>query len=273
MPGREIAEVEEVTMSLAGKSVLVTGGARGIGHACAERFLAEGCRVVISDINEDSGAQAAKELSADGGEVRFVPCDTGDKAQVDAMVETAAGHFDGIDVLVNNAGIMKVAEFLDVTEEDFDAVIRVNVKGVFFVGQAVGRRMVDQGRGGAIVNLASVVATLATTDTVPYVTSKGGVKQLTKGMALALAPYGIRVNAVGPGTIKTELAGLVMRDNRARETMLSRTPIGRLGEPEDIASVIAFLAGDDAGYITGQTVYADGGRLALNFMVPIRDTL
>jgi NAD(P)-dependent dehydrogenase (short-subunit alcohol dehydrogenase family) len=258
-------------MSLRGKSVLVTGGARGIGLACARRFVGEGCKVVVSDIDEQGGADAVEELTADGGEARFIACDTGDTAQVEAMVEVAAGHFDGIDVLINNAGIMRVAEFLDVAEEDFDAVIRVNVKGCFFVGQAVARRMVAQGRGGAIVNMASVVATLATTDTVPYVVSKGGVKQLTKGMALALAPHDIRVNAVGPGTIKTELAGMVMRDDRARRTILSRTPIGRLGEPDDIASVVVFLAGDDARYVTGQTVYADGGRLALNFMVPVAD--
>jgi glucose 1-dehydrogenase len=256
-------------MSLSGKTALITGGARGIGRACAERFIAEGCRVVISDINEELGNATTAELSTGGADVAFEPCDTGDKAQVDAMVKAAAGHFGGIDVLVNNAGIMMVAEFLDVTEEDFDAVMRVNVKGAFFVGQAVGRLMVEQGRSGAIVNTASVVSTLATTDTIPYVTSKGGVKQMTKGMALALAPHGIRVNAVGPGTINTELAGLVMRDNRTRDKMLSRTPIGRIGEPVDIANVVAFLAGDDAGYVTGQTVYADGGRLALNFMAPV----
>lgn len=154
-------------MSLDGKSVLVTGGARGIGLACAKRFLAEGCRVVISDIDAAAGAAAVDQLSADGGEVRFNPCDTGDTAQVEAMVEAAAAHFDGIDVLVNNAGITRVADFLEVTEEHFDAVMQVNVKGCFFVGQRVARRMVARGRGGAIVNLASVLATVAAPDMVP----------------------------------------------------------------------------------------------------------
>jgi NAD(P)-dependent dehydrogenase (short-subunit alcohol dehydrogenase family) len=173
-----------------------------------------------------------------------------------------------IDILVNNAGITHAADFLDLAEEDFDRVLRVNLKSMFLCGQAVAKSMVADGVRGAIVNMSSVNAVLAIANQVPYVVSKGGVNQLTKVMALALAPHGIRVNAIGPGTIATEMARqAVLADEASRRRILSRTPLRRLGEPGEVAAVAAFLASDDASYLTGQTIYPDGGRLGLNYTV------
>jgi NAD(P)-dependent dehydrogenase (short-subunit alcohol dehydrogenase family) len=183
--------------------------------------------------------------------------------------------FGSVDVLVSNAGIVHGADFLEVTEADFDRVIRVNLKGVFLVGQAVARQMVEQveagGRPGAIVNMSSVNAVFAIANQVPYSASKGGINQLTKVMALSLAPYGIRVNAIGPGSIMTNMLASVNHDHAARNRLLSRTPLGRIGDPSEIAAIAAFLASDDASYITGQTIYADGGRLPLNYTVPVKE--
>ena len=162
------------------------------------------------------------------------------------------------------------AEFLDLDEADFDRVLAVNLKSMFLCGQAAARRMVKQGRGGAIVNLSSVNAVLAIPNQVPYVVSKGGINQLTRVMAVSLAPHGIRVNAIGPGTIATDLAKkAVLGSEEAKRRILSRTPMGRLGEPEEVAAVAAFLASDDASYLTGQTIYPDGGRLGLNYTMPV----
>lgn len=252
---------------LEGKVALVTGAARGIGLACAEAFVREGARVVLADVDAKAGAAAAEKL---GG--RFVACDVSRKAQVLAAVEAAVQAYGRLDVAVANAGIVHAAEFLDLEEEDFDRVLAVNLKGVFLVGQAAARQMVKQGGGGAVINMSSVNAVLAIPNQVPYVVSKGGINQLTKVMAVALAPHGIRVNAIGPGTILTELARTAVLGNReAERKILSRTPLGRMGEPSEVGSVAAFLASDDASYVTGQTIYPDGGRLALNYTVPVSE--
>ncbi len=258
-------------MRLKDKVAVVTGGAQGIGRACAERFAAEGARVVIADIDDEKGSAAADAINAahaDGGEVAaFVPCDVGDGSQVKAMIEATVERFGGLDICLSNAGIIHTAGFLDIAEADFDRVLRVNLKGVFLTGQAAARRMAARG-GGVIINMSSVNAVLAIPDQVPYVTAKGGVKQLTKVMALALAPHGIRVNAIGPGSIMTDMLKVVMHDAAARTKILSRTPMGRCGEVDEVAAVAAFLASDDASYLTGQTIYPDGGRLSLNYTVP-----
>jgi NAD(P)-dependent dehydrogenase (short-subunit alcohol dehydrogenase family) len=262
-------------MRLTNKVAIVTGAAQGIGRACAERFADEGARVVIADVDDEKGPAVATEINtnheAHGRVAAYVPCDVGDKAQVDAMVEAAAEQFGRLDICVANAGIIHTAEFLDLEEADFDRVLRVNLKGVFLTGQAAARQMVAAETRGCIINMSSVNAVLAIPDQVPYATAKGGVNQLTKVMALGLAPYGIRVNAIGPGSIRTDMLKVVMSDEAARQRSLSRTPMGRCGEVEEVAAVATFLASDDASYITGQTIYADGGRLPLNYTVPAAD--
>ncbi|WP_296946957.1 SDR family NAD(P)-dependent oxidoreductase [uncultured Massilia sp.] len=254
-------------MKLAQKVAIVTGASQGIGLACARRLVQEGARVMLADVRED-GAQAAAAL---GDAARFVRADVGVKADVEAMLAATLAAFGHVDILVNNAGVTHAAGFLDLEEEDFDRVLRINLKSMFLCSQAVAREMVKRG-GGCIVNMSSVNAELTIANQVPYVISKGGVNQLTRVASISLAQHGIRVNAVGPGTILTELAKeAVLASPEARHTILSRTPLGRCGEPEEIAAIVAFLASDDASYITGQTLYADGGRMALNYTVPVRD--
>ncbi|HEX8786746.1 MAG TPA: SDR family oxidoreductase [Telluria sp.] len=255
-------------MKLANKVAIVTGASRGIGHACAERLVREGARVMLVDVRPD-GAASAETL---GDAARFFCADVSQKSDVDAMLAATLDAFGQVDILVNNAGVTHAAEFLDLTEEDFDRVLRINLKSMFLCSQAVARAMVKRGSGGCIVNMSSVNAELTIPNQIPYVVSKGGVNQLTRVAAIGLAQHGIRVNAIGPGTILTELAKqAVMGSPEARHTILSRTPLGRCGEPEEIASIAAFLASDDASYITGQTLYADGGRMALNYTVPVKE--
>ena len=253
-----------IHFGLRDRVVIVTGGAQGIGEACARRFAREGARVVVADVQDARGQALAAELGAS-----YLHCDVGDKAQVDALVAQVMRAHGRIDVLENNAGIFKAADFLDVTEADFDAVLRVNLKGAFLVGQAVAREMARAGRG-SIVNMSSVNSVLAIPSIASYNVSKGGINQLTRAMALALADKGVRVNAVGPGTIATELAAqAVLTSEDARNKIMMRTPMKRLGEPGEIADVVAYLASDAASYVTGEIVMADGGRLALNYTVPL----
>ena len=259
-------------MRLEGKVALVTGAAQGIGLACARALAGEGARVVLADVNGKAALDACDALRAAGREAAAVACDVSRRDDVDRAVSTAVEKFGRLDILVANAGIVHAAEFLDLAEADFDRVLAVNLKGVFLSGQAAARQMVKQGGGGAIVNMSSVNAVLAIPNQVPYVVSKGAINQLTKVMSIALAPHGIRVNAIGPGTILTELAKTAVLGNReAERKILSRTPMGRLGEPDEVARVAVFLASDEASYITGQTLYPDGGRLALNYTVPVPD--
>ena len=258
-------------MRLKDKVAVITGGAKGIGLACGQCMAAEGAKVVLSDVDVEAGEAAAEALQAEGHDALFVECDAGDKAQIDALIDRAVAAFGSVDIVVANAGIVIANDFLDFSEEDFDKVIRVNLKGVFLTGQAAARQMVKQGTGGAIINMSSVQAVVAIPAITPYVAAKGGVNQLTKTMALALADKGIRVNAIGPGTINTEVMRSVVGDKEAMNKVMSRTPMGRIGEPEEIGKVAVFLASDDSSYVTGQTIYPDGGRLALNYVVPVKD--
>jgi NAD(P)-dependent dehydrogenase (short-subunit alcohol dehydrogenase family) len=263
-------------MRLQSRVALITGAGQGIGEACARRFAHEGARLMLIDLDEPKVETVAAQLNADGHEAAWMRANVSHKADVDAAVAATVARFGRIDILVNNAGITHAADFLDLDEKDFDRVLAVNLKSMFLFSQAVARQMIKQqwgeGTGGAIVNMSSVNAVLAIPNQVPYVISKGGINQLTKVSAIALAPHRIRVNAIGPGTILTELAKTaVLSSDEARRKILSRSPLGRCGEPEEVASVAAFLASDDASYLTGQTIYPDGGRLALNYTVPVNE--
>jgi glucose 1-dehydrogenase len=260
-------------MALDGKVAIITGGANGIGRAIAERFLRDGGKVIIADVDKTGGEAAEQELQP-SGPVRFVRADVGKRLDVHNLIADTVDTFGDIDILVNNAGIVHQADFLDVTEADFDRVLQTNLKGAFLAGQAVARYMVDKvkadGPAGTIINMSSINAVVALDNQVAYSVSKGGISQLTSVMALALAPHGIRVNAIGPGSIATDMLTGKANDPDARRAILSRTPLGRIGKASEIAGIAAFLVSDDASYITGQTLYADGGRLPLNYTVPVQ---
>ena len=249
------------------KVAIVTGAAQGIGAACAERLARDGAAVALWDVDDARGEALAASLVTQGRRAIYAHCDVARKSDVEAALAATLAAFGRVDALVNNAGIFKAADFLEITEADWDAVIGVNLKGAFLVAQAVARAMAAQG-GGTIVHMSSVNAVMAIPSIASYNVSKGGINQLTRVMALALADRGIRVNAVAPGTIATELAKqAVLGSDEARARIMSRTPMKRLGEPAEIADVAAFLLSDASSYMTGQIVYVDGGRMSLNYTV------
>jgi glucose 1-dehydrogenase len=265
-----------IRFGLAGRVYVVTGGAQGIGEACARRLVADGARVALWDLSDDAGARLAAELGG-AATATYRHCNVANKAEVDSALAATLAAFGRLDGLVNNAGIFRAAPFLDITEADWDAVIDVNLKGSFLVGQAVARELVKNAPGaggrtsrGAIVNMSSVNGTLTIPTIASYNASKGAINQLTRVMALSLADEGVRVNAVAPGTIATELAkAAVLTSDEARARIMSRTPMKRLGEPAEIADVVAFLLSDAASYVTGEIVVVDGGRMTLNYTVPV----
>ncbi|HJM49777.1 MAG TPA: SDR family oxidoreductase [Alphaproteobacteria bacterium] len=257
-------------MRLDNKTAVISGGAQGIGLAIARRFAAEGARVVLGDLQIEKGEAAAAAIASEGGQAQFVPCDVGDAGDAAALVAGAVEHFGTVDIAIANAGISHRADFLELDPADFERIMRVNLMGVFHIGQAAARQMVAQGEGGAIVNMASINALTGIPDQVPYGVSKAAVNGLTRLMAIALADKGIRVNSIGPGSVSTELSReMVFNDPEKKRTALSRTPLGRLAEVEEIAAVALFLACEDSSYVTGQCLYADGGRLPLMYTVPV----
>jgi glucose 1-dehydrogenase len=257
---------------LAGKCAIVTGAANGIGLACARRLAADGASIALADINAELGEAAAKALRNEGARAIFVATDVTDRAAIDALVNRAVDEFGRLDVMLNNAGVAINASILEMSDEIFDKVLATNLRSAFIGTQLAARQMVASGRGGVIINMSSVNALLAIPGLAAYACSKGALNQLTKVAAIELAVHKIRVVAIGPGTILTDLAKkAVLGDDAARRKILARTPLGRAGEPEEVASVASFLASDDASYITGQTIYPDGGRLALNYTAPVAD--
>ena len=247
------------------KVAIVTGATKGIGEACAHEFAREGARVVACGRSVELGEQVVGAIRGAGGEAVFVRCDVSRKADVDAMVQAAVDRYGTLDVVVNNAGVNHSATFLDITEQDWDWVMSVDLKGTFLVSQAAARVMVSQGKPGAIVNVSSVMAQLALADQVPYCAAKGGINQLTKAMALSLVDQGIQVNCCAPGPVMTELMERVVHNEEKHRQLMDRLPIGRIATCEEIARVILFLASPEAALLVGQTIYPDGGRSIQGF--------
>ena len=257
-------------MKLKNRTAIITGAARGIGLSCAERFVAEGANVVVTDVLDDHGKAEAKKLGA-----TYLHCDVSSSSDVKATVAAVVKQFGGVDILMNNAGINISGDFLEMSEADYDKVLDINLKGSFLMLQACAREMVKQVAAGkppgAIINMSSVNDTLAIPTIVSYCIAKGGVSQLTRATSISLAPHGIRVNAIGPGSIMTSMLQSVVNDKAAMARVMSRTPMGRVGEPSEIASIAVFLASDESSYVTGQTIYADGGRMPLNYTMPVKE--
>lgn len=257
-------------MRLKGKVAVVTGAARGIGAAIALRYALEGAKVVVSDADPMAGDTSVGAIKDAGGEARFVPCDVTDRAQVATLMDRAIEAYGSLDIVAANAGIIHNTPFLELDDATFDRVIAVNLKGVFYTGQEAARRMVERGIAGRIVNTASVNSVITPAGLAAYNASKGAVAQLTKTMAVELADHGIRVNAIGPGSVATDMfRSAMLTDPESMARMEMRTPMRRAAEPNEIAGVAVFLASDDSAYVTGQVIYADGGRLALSqIMLP-----
>ena len=255
---------------LNGKVAIVTGGTKGIGYGIAEEFIKEGARVVICGRSRETGAAAADELQKLGGKILFVPCDVGNIDSLDDLIKETVDHFGRLDVYVANAGINDPdkTHFLDITPEQYDKIMDINLRGMFFGGQRAARQMVKQGDGGVLINMSSVNAHLALDSQMVYTTSKGAIQQLTKVQAVALAPYNIKVNAMAPGPIDTELMRRVGSDKQLMNTILSRTPMGRIGTPNECGRLAVFLASPDSDFIFGQSIYNDGGRGFQAFPTP-----
>ncbi len=249
-------------MRLKDKIALITGGAAGIGYATTKRFIEEGARVVICDVNQKAGEAAVRDL---GTEADFYRVDVTDRAAVDGWVESVLGKYGRVDILVNNAGIvrdsllvkMKDGELVkQMPEADFDLVVSINLKGVFNCTQAVAPVMIRQG-GGVILNATSIVGIDGNIGQTNYIATKAGVIGMTKAWARELGRHNIRVNAVAPGFTATEI--LTSMPDKVIEGMKTRTPLGRLGQPEDIANAYLFLASDEAGFISAVVLRVDGG--------------
>jgi NAD(P)-dependent dehydrogenase (short-subunit alcohol dehydrogenase family) len=252
-------------MKLKDKVSIITGATKGIGLSCAEEFAIEGARVVLTGRTVSLGEEAAERISADGGDAIFIRCDVSQNDQIQNLVQKTLEHYGRIDVVVNNAGVNHSAKFFDISEDDWDWVMGVDLKGTFLLSQAAARVMVEQGIKGVIINMSSVMAVLALADQVPYCAAKGGVNQLTKAMALALGDYGIRVNAIGPGPVLTELMQVVVNNPEKEAELLARLPLGRIAECREIATTTVFMACDDSSFFTGQCIYPDGGRMIQAF--------
>lgn len=254
-------------MRLRNQVAIVTGAGRGIGQAIALAFAREGAKVAVADIDPKTAAATARRI----GRARSLALalDVADSASVAAAFEVIDRRWRRVDIAVTNAAIEPIVPFLELTEETWDRVIDVNLKGTFLVAQAAGRRMARR-RRGVIITLSSVNAEVVRPESSAYGASKGGVRQLTKAMAISLAPYGIRVNAIGPGTVVTGLTRHLLRRRAWRDAVFARTPMQRVADASEIAEVAVFLASSASSYMTGTTVYVDGGRLALNGLMPPR---
>ncbi len=248
---------------LEGKVALVTGASRGIGRAIALRLAQEGAAVAVNHPGETKEAREVVRLTrSGGGEAVSVRADVAHKRQVDRMVASVIERFGRIDILVNNAGICPFAEFLDITAETWDRTHDVNLRGVFLCSQAVARHMVEQGIRGRIISISSFSSYVGGIIQAHYCPTKAGVNLLMRSIATALGPHGITCNSVLPGTVLTDINSMFLSDTDHRRQTIEHIPLGRLGEPEDIAGVVAFLASDDARYMSGAELLVDGGAFA-----------
>jgi D-sorbitol dehydrogenase (acceptor) len=256
-------------VKLDGKVAIVTGGAQGMGRAISLRYAQEGAKVVVADLNEAGASAVAGEIEAAGGQAVGTAVDVRDQAQAQRMVDIAVERFGGVDILVNNAGVIKIIPFLEQTEADWDLIFDVNCKGVLWCSQAAARRMIEQGRGGKIVNLASQAGRRGEALVLAYCASKACVISMTQSMALALAEHKINVNGIAPGIVDTPLwvevdkqfAKLLgMEVGEPKATFIKSIPLGRIEQPEDVTGAAVFLASADADYITQQTLNVDGGN-------------
>lgn len=247
-------------MRLANKIALVTGSSQGIGRAIAERFAQEGADVVINYNRTPAGAEEAlRAVEAAGRRGLVVKADLSNIAELRQLIATAIEQFGRLDILVNNAGIETHAPFWDVTEEDYDRVLNVNLKGVFFATQEMVRHLMQTKRRGKIVNISSVHEELPFPNFSAYCASKGGLKMLTRNLSVELGPLGININSIAPGAIETPINTKLLNDPTKLGALLSQIPLARLGQPGDVAGLAAFLASDDADYVTGATYFVDGG--------------
>lgn len=250
-------------MRLKGKTAVVTGSSRGIGRAIAIKFAKEGANVVVNSRKKDSAQKVADEIKKmkTAGKVIAVEGDVSKVETAKRLVEAAVKEFGSLDIFVNNAGVISYANFLDLSVKDWEALMAVDLKGVFLCSQAAAKQMVKQGNGGKIINISSIAGFVGFHNLPHYCAAKGGVIELTKQMALELAPHKINVNSIGPGAIQTDMTKQVESDPKMLKQILARIPMGRLGQPEEIAAVASFLASDEASYVTGETIFVDGGWL------------
>jgi glucose 1-dehydrogenase len=247
-------------MTLAGKNALVTGSSKGIGRAIATRLGREGANVVVNYNTDPRGAEeAVAEITGFGVKAVALQADLGSVPSIQQLLRKSIEALGSLDVLVNNAGIEMHAPFWDVKEADFDRVLAVNLKGVFFATQALVQHLRSTKRGGRIVNISSVHEELPFPNFASYCASKGGLKMLTRNLAIELGPLGITINSIAPGAIETPINAKLLNDPAKLQALLSQIPLGRLGKPDDVAAVAAFLASDHASYVTGTTYVVDGG--------------
>ena len=259
---------------LKNKTAIITGASQGIGYACAARFVKEGANVVLSDVADDIGEQTVDKLRKLGGDVTYKHCDVRNKAEIEALFDFCIERHGRVDTAIANAGIVHAIDVLELQEEDFDRVISINLKGVFLTGQIAAQRMIKQdkdadGCKGTIINMSSLNGVLAIPAITPYVIAKGGVNQWTKCLGIRMASEAVRVNGIGPGSIATEMFKTVADNADKYREIMSRTPMQRPGEPDEVAKLAVFLASDYSSYITGETIYIDGGRQGLNYLVPV----
>jgi len=246
-------------MLLKDKVAIVTGAGRGIGRAIAVRFGREGARVAVVNLHRDKGLETVRLIEEAGGQARFVPTDVSDHRQVQAMVDAVLAEWQTIDILVNNAGICPFETFLEMSEELWDRVLAVNLKGYFLCSQAVARVMVEQEVKGRIIAVSSISSEFGGSSQAHYCASKAGINLLVKSMAISLGPHGITCNAVLPGTVETDINREALADPAVRGYWSERTPLGRVGEPEDIAGPVLFFATEESAWCTGAMLVADGG--------------